>query len=181
VRSYYAFFSEEVAQVKNVTPTTSSIIASTVTIISIIIITTTVTVAHDAAAAAANTHGAVLVASAAQVVSVPNAHRDVQIQNPRGSSSAADFAPARFGRVRGFAADLPDRAAPAHVDAAPARTAGPLSGLGLAGGVAPGARRAVYLPGQRSSGEELGSGTRISRGPAPGKGPYVDVQFRGTR
>lgn len=179
MRSYYAFFGEEVAQVKNVTPT-SSIIASTVAIMSIIINrSTTVTVGDDAAAT--NTHGAVLVASAAQVVSVANAHGDVQIQNPRGSSSDGDFAPARFGRVGGFAADLPDRAAPAHVDAGPARTAGPLSGLGLAGGVAPGARRAVNLPGQRGSGEELGSGTRISRGPAPGEGPYVDVQFRGTR
>lgn len=180
MRSYYAFFGEEVAQVKNVTPA-SSIIASTVTIMSIIIISSSTTVTAGDDAAATNTHGAVLVASAAQVVSVANAHGDVQIQNPRVSSSAGDFASARFGRVGGFAADLPDRAAPAYMDPGPARTAGPLSGLGLAGGVAPGARGAVYLPGQRSSGEELGPGTRISRGPAPGEGPYVDVQFRGTR
>lgn len=181
MRSYCAFFGEEVAQVKNIAPT-SSIIAATVIIISIIVITVTV---DDGGGAAANSDGAVLVASAAQVVSVANAHGNVQIQNPGGSSAGSNFAPASFGLLRRLVgvlpANLPDRAAPAHVDSGAARTAGPLSGLRLAGGVAPGARRAVNLPGRRSSGEQLGSGTRVSRGPASREGPYIDVQFRRTR
>lgn len=184
MRSYYAFFSKEVPQVKNITPT-SSIIASTITItitVSIIIIIT----AHIVdGAAAASSDGAVLVASATQVVSVTNAHRNVQIQNPGTSTAGGDFAPARFGflrRVRVFcAANLPNWAAAAHVDSGPARAVGPLSGLGLAGGVAPGTWCAVYFPGDRSSGEQLRSGRGVTRGPASREWPYVNVQFRRTR
>lgn len=123
------------------------------------------------------------------MVSVTNAHGNVQIQNPglRSAAYAAgnggDFTPATregFSSRSLFATDLPDRAAPAQVDPGPARTAGPFPGLGLAGGVAPGTRRAVDLPGRRSSGEQFGSGAGVSSGPAPREGPYVDVQLRRT-
>lgn len=75
VRCYYAFFGEEVAQVKKINPTAH--IISTLT--TAIMTATTATVRGGAT----HTDGTILVASAAQVVSIAYAHRDIQTQNLR--------------------------------------------------------------------------------------------------
>lgn len=90
MRGYNAFLGEEAAQVKKLTP---NIGMTTVTA------TCMIRTATDS-----DTNGTVLVASAAQLVSVPNAHcwRNIQIQNLGFGASAtgaggSDLTPATRG------------------------------------------------------------------------------------
>lgn len=140
-----------------------------------------------------------LIASAAQMVPVPNTHGDIQIQNSnsrgRGGGSCC-LAPVRvrgffpggfFGIAReGFgcfgsgsaAADLPNWTTPAQMDASATWAARPLPRLGFAGGVAAGTRRTVDLPGSvLTAGEHFRPSESIPSGSTTRKGPNIDIQL----
>jgi len=114
VRGYNAFLAEEAAQVKKLTP---YIAMSWVTVP-----TVTVT-ARDVIRTASDSNATILVTSTGQVMSVTDAHWDIQIQNLCFwvARAAAQFAPATF-RFHVVVerpsfwilrpADLPDWAAP---------------------------------------------------------------------
>lgn len=134
-----------------------------------------------------------LVASTAQVVSVPNTHGDIQIQNSysRGGGGLASvgvrgfFPGSFFGVAResfgGFdsgsaAPDLPHRTTPTQMDSGVTWAAWPLPGLGFTGGVAAGTRRTVKLPGSGlAAGENFRPSESIPGGSATRKWPNIDV------